>query len=208
MIIIIGFSGLAWVNRNAIVYYFKAAKDKSLEIGRDIFNKNVTLPTPTPVSTADWQTFNNEKYRYKVEYPNNWVYNQWHAAIYSTSETYQETIGFGQGPRNDSEMVGDIRISTYAQDLDATIEDVKDQTTSLPTGPLLLLEEINVKIGGVNFRKLTFTRMIPEPPSYNPDDRLIFYITSDSKFSHAISYGPRPVYRAIDEEIIASLELY
>lgn len=210
LIIIIGLAGLAWVNRNTIVYYFNTAKDKSLEIGKDLFNKNVTLPTPTPVSTADWQIYNNESYRYRVNYPNNWVYYQWKSLVYSLDETYRETIGFGQGPKIETVtgIGGDMRISTFAQDLEKTVKEVKDHISNISSDPSKLMEEINVNLGGIKYRKLTYSRFIPEPPNYDPEDRQIFYFTSYGEFSYIISFGPFPAHRAIDEAIIATFQPY
>ena len=210
LIILISLAGLTWVYRNSIVDYYKIAKDKTLAVGRDLFNKNVTIPTPTPVSTADWQTFNNEKYRYRVKYPNNWVYYQWKSLVYSLDETYRETIGFGRGPKTDTEtgIGGDIRISIFAQGLEKAVKDVKDHTSNISSDPSKLLEEINVNISGIRYRKLTFSRFVPEPPGYNPEDRQLFYFTSHGEFSYVISYGPFPAHQAIDEEILASFEPY
>ena len=210
LIIIISLAILAWVNRNSIIYYLTTTKDKSLEIGRDLFNKNVTIPTPTPVSTADWQTFNNESYRYGVKYPKNWVYYQWKSLVYSLDETYRETIGFGQGPKADTEtgIGGDMRISTFAQGLEKTVQEVKEHTSNVSSDPSKLLEEINVNISGIKYRKLTYSRFVPEPPDYNSDDRQIFYFTSNGGFSYVISYGPFPAHQAIDDEIIASFQPY
>ncbi len=206
LILLIGLAIFAWINRNFIIYYYSIAKEKSREIGRDVLK--VKLQTPTPVSTADWQTFDNVTYRYRVKYPKNWVYYQWQATgVYSSDSAYRETVGFDQGPKDKAKIGGDIKISTYTQDLETTIEDVKSQT-GITVGPNKLEEEINVNLNGINYRKLTFTRFIPEPANYSPDDHQIFYIASNKGFSYVISLHPFRNYQAIDEAILASFQPY
>ncbi|MBM2821206.1 MAG: hypothetical protein HW405_966, partial [Candidatus Berkelbacteria bacterium] len=194
----------AWTNRNFVMKSYHIVKNKTLEIGGNV--SNIKLASPTPVSTADWQTFSNVAYRYSVKYPKNWVYFQWRAtAVDSTNDAYRETVGFDQGPKGNARIGGDIKISTYTQSFEATVADIKSQT-SITNGPNKLEEEININLSGINYRKLTYTRFIPEPENYRPDDHQIYYIANNGNFSYVISMHPYRKYQAIDEEILESFQ--
>lgn len=193
------------INWRSFRPYYDYLKGQAQHVILDF--KNTQTPTPSPVSTAGWQSLKNQKYCYEVSYPANWIYYPWESPITKAwSDTYQETLAFDSGT-NKNNSGGDIRILTFKEVLEQTIADIQNATEISNTGPNKFVANETVVLGGTNFKKLTFSRFSTLPPNFDGRDLQTYYITSGSKYSYVFSLPPYPNFLNVDQKIIESFKL-
>lgn len=104
-------------------------------------------PTPTPDPTADWKTYRNEEYGYKIKYPPNWKIDFKENKLFVCASKWREGLPEG-------EMCLQIESKEKLTDLDSFIKEYQSRD---PTGHGQITKQEMYLLDKIEATKLTAT---------------------------------------------------